>query len=161
MVEPQKIFPLKNIGSFKPRFLNMVAVCFCLIHSYNRNFFNTMPRRESVGAIYQTFNYDSWADDRLEFIHCVCRRQPQIHGGTYAKLVYNWYQNIFHVFAVLIVFHAENKKNWNKTRLKQRMQNKERKIKTFLSSPIHLAQHRSDVAPLLLRCHTDIVTLTL
>ena len=31
-------------------------------------------------------------------------------GGTYARLVYAWYKNIFHMIAVLIVFLAENKK---------------------------------------------------
>ena len=29
-------------------------------------------------------------------------------GGTYARLVYNWYKNIFRMIAVLIVFHAAN-----------------------------------------------------
>ena len=33
-----------------------------------------------------------------------------VHVGTYTRLVYSWYQNIFHVIAVLIVFHAENEK---------------------------------------------------
>ena len=40
-------------------------------------------------------------------------------GVTYARLVYSWYQNIFLVIAVLIVFHAANKKNSMKTILKQ------------------------------------------
>ena len=31
-------------------------------------------------------------------------------GGTYARLVYTWYKNIFRMIAVLIVFHAANKK---------------------------------------------------
>ena len=35
-------------------------------------------------------------------------------GGTYARLVDSWYQNIFHVIAVLIVFHAVNEKTGRK-----------------------------------------------
>ena len=70
-------------------------------------------------------------------------------GGTYARLVYNWYQNIFHAIAVLIVFHAANKKNRRKQD-QNNTANQERKIKTLLSSPIHLAHHRSAVAPLFL-----------
>ena len=37
--------------------------------------------------------------------------------------------------------------------------NQERKIKMLLSSPIHLAHHRSTVEPLSLRCRTDIAPL--
>ena len=33
--------------------------------------------------------------------------------GTYARLVYNWYKNIFCTIAVLIVFFAVNGKNRN------------------------------------------------
>ena len=40
-------------------------------------------------------------------------------GGTYARLVYSWYQNIFHVIAVLIVFHAANEKTRKETILKK------------------------------------------
>ena len=29
-------------------------------------------------------------------------------GGTYARLVYTWYKNIFHIISVLIVFIAAN-----------------------------------------------------
>ena len=29
-------------------------------------------------------------------------------GGTYTRLVYIWYKNIFRMIAVLIVFHAAN-----------------------------------------------------
>ena len=74
--------------------------------------------------------------------------------------MYNWYRNIFHAFAVLIVFHAANEK-LEENKIKTREQNKGRKIKTLLSSPIHLAHHRSTVEPLLLRCCTDIATLSL
>ena len=35
-------------------------------------------------------------------------------GDKNARLVYNWYRNIFHAFAVLIVFHAANKKTGRK-----------------------------------------------
>ena len=35
-------------------------------------------------------------------------------GGTYARLVYNWYRNIFHSFAVLIVFCVANEKTGRK-----------------------------------------------
>ena len=56
-------------------------------------------------------------------------------------------------------------------RIKPRQQNKGRKIKTLLSSPIHLAHHRytvaplslryrSTIAPLSLRCRTDIATVS-
>ena len=41
-----------------------------------------------------------------------------------------------------------------------RQQNKESKIKTLLLSPIHLAHHRSAVAPLSLCCRTNIATLS-
>ena len=58
-----------------------------------------------------------------------------------------------------IVFHATTKKLEEK-KIKTREQNKGRKIKTFLSSPIHLAHHRSTVEPLSLRCCTDIATLS-
>ena len=34
-------------------------------------------------------------------------------GGTYAKLVYTWYKNMFHVIAVLIAFLAANGKEMN------------------------------------------------
>ena len=34
-------------------------------------------------------------------------------GGTYARLVYIWYKNIFCMIAVLIVFHAVNKRKRN------------------------------------------------
>ena len=30
-------------------------------------------------------------------------------GGTYARLVYIWYKNIFRMITVLIVFHAVNR----------------------------------------------------
>ena len=75
-------------------------------------------------------------------------------GGTYARLVYSWYQNIFHVISVMIVFHAANGKKRMKTILKQDRNSrqrqdivpvsnlKERKIKNLLSLPIHLAHHR-------------------
>ena len=32
-------------------------------------------------------------------------------GGTYARLVYTWYKNIFHMISVLIVFLAANEKS--------------------------------------------------
>ena len=51
-------------------------------------------------------------------------------------------------------------KQLEENKIKTRQQNKGRKIKTLLSSPIHLAHHRSAVAPLSLRCRTDIATLS-
>ena len=33
--------------------------------------------------------------------------------GTYARLVYTWYKNIFHIFAELIFFLAANEKEKN------------------------------------------------
>ena len=73
--------------------------------------------------------------------------------------MYNWYIFIFHAFAVLVVFHATTTKLEEK-KIKTREQNKGRKIKTFLSSPIHLAHHCSTVEPLSLRCRTDMATLS-
>ena len=46
-------------------------------------------------------------------------------------------------------------------KIKTRQQKKRREIKTFLSSPINLAHHHSAVAPLSLRCRTNIATLLL
>ena len=97
-------------------------------------------------------------------------------GGTYTRLVYSWYQNIFHVIAVLIEFHAANEKSQMKTILKQDSTSKQRqyivpvsnlkarKIKTLLSLPIHLAHHRfaaASVAPLLLNCCSAVALLSL
>ena len=72
--------------------------------------------------------------------------------------MYNWYQKCFLAIAVLIVFHSANEKNrrqqdYNKTA------NQERKIKTLLSLPIHLAHHRSTIAPLSLRCPSGVAPL--
>ena len=50
-------------------------------------------------------------------------------------------------------------KKLEENKIETRQQNKERKIKTLLSSPTHLAHHCSAVAPLSLRCHTDISAL--
>ena len=88
--------------------------------------------------------------------------------------MYSWYQNIFHVIAVLIVFHAENQKNRMKKILKQDSNSRQRqdivsvsnlkarKMKTLLSLTITwiiidslsllLLHCRSAVAPLSLRC---------
>ena len=89
-------------------------------------------------------------------------------GGTYARLVYSWYQNIFHMITILIVFHVA-KKNTMKTILKQDSNSRQRqdifpvsnlisrKIKTLLSLPIHLDHHifaAAAVDPLLLRCRS-------
>ena len=52
-------------------------------------------------------------------------------------------------------------KKLKENKIKTREQNKGRKIKMLLSSPIHLAHHRSTSEPLSLRCCTDIVTLSL
>ena len=52
-------------------------------------------------------------------------------------------------------------KKLEEKKIKTREQNKGRKIKTLLSSPIHLAHHCSTVKPLSLRCRTDIATLSL
>ena len=90
--------------------------------------------------------------------------------------MYSWYQNIFHVIAVLIVFYAANEKNRTKTILKQESNSKQRqdivpvsnlkarKIKTLLSLPIHLAHHRfaaAAVAPLSIRCCSVVDPLLL
>ena len=72
--------------------------------------------------------------------------------------MYNWYQNIFHVIAVLIVFHAANEKNRKKKILKKDSKSR-MKIKTLLSSPIHLAHHRSAIVPLSLRRCRSVVAL--
>ena len=52
-------------------------------------------------------------------------------------------------------------KKLEENKIKTREQNKGRKIKTLLSSPIHLAHHRSTVEPILLCCCTHIATLSL
>ena len=52
-------------------------------------------------------------------------------------------------------------KKLEENKIKTREQNKGRKIKTLLLSPIHLAHHRSTVEPLSLCCRTDIATLLL
>ena len=36
-------------------------------------------------------------------------------GGTYARLLYTWYTNIFHMIAVLIIFLSVGEKNVMKT----------------------------------------------
>ena len=51
-------------------------------------------------------------------------------------------------------------KKLEENKIKTREQNKGRKIKTLLSSPIHLAHHHSTVEPLSLCCCTDIATLS-
>ena len=56
---------------------------------------------------------------------------------------------------------CSERKNWKKTRLKQWSKTKEGKSKRCCRRPIHLAHHRSAVAPLLLRCCTNIATLLL
>ena len=96
--------------------------------------------------------------------------------GTYKMLVYSWSQNIFHMISVLIVFHAANKKNRMKTKLKQTSNSKQRhyivpvinlnarNIKTLLSLPIHLDHHRFTAAaipPLSLRCHSVVTPLSI
>ena len=93
-------------------------------------------------------------------------------GGTYARFVYIWYQNIFHVIAVLIVFHAANKKNRMKAILNQDSNSRQRqdivpvrnlkarKIKTFchyLSTWLII-----DLLPLLsLHCRSAVAPLSL
>ena len=52
-------------------------------------------------------------------------------------------------------------KKLEEKKIKIREQNKVRKIKTLLLSPIHLAHHRSTVEPLSLHYRTDIATLSL
>ena len=97
-----------------------------------------------------------------------------VRRGTYARLVCNWYQNIFHAIAVLIVFHAANEKT-EENKIKTRQQIKIGKSKrcchcqsTWLiialllhrCSPLSL-RCRSVVAPLSHRYCTDIVSLSL
>ena len=44
-------------------------------------------------------------------------------GGTYVRLVYTWYKNIFRMIAVLIVFVAANeKKECDENNIKTRQQ---------------------------------------
>ena len=64
------------------------------------------------------------------------------------------------VFSTYIISCSEQKK-LEENKIKTREKNKGRKIKTLLSSPIHLAHHRSTVEPLSLGCRTDIATLPL
>ena len=81
-------------------------------------------------------------------------------GNTYARLVYSWYQNIFHVIAVLIVFHAGNEKTRKKTILKQYSKSR-KEDQTLLSFPIHLAHFCSAVAPLSLRYRSAVALLSI
>ena len=55
---------------------NIVTVRFCLTHSFDCNFRNTMPRRKPISAIRQPSNSGSGADGRLEFILRVGGREP-------------------------------------------------------------------------------------
>ena len=81
-------------------------------------------------------------------------------GVTYARLVYNWYQNIFYAIAVLIVFHAANEKpeeKKNKTRQQIKKGRSElccRCQSTWLIIAPLSQRYRSDVAPLLLSCRS-------
>ena len=52
-------------------------------------------------------------DLRLSLLNIRARRFLFLFyvGGTYARLVYNWYIFVFHAFAVPVVFHAANEKN--------------------------------------------------
>ena len=44
-------------------------------------------------------------------------------GGTYTRLMYNWYKNVFGMIAVLIVFFAMNeKKESDENNIKTRQQ---------------------------------------
>ena len=52
-------------------------------------------------------------------------------------------------------------KQLEEKKIKTREQNKRRKIKTLLSSPIHLDHHRCTVEPLSLCCCTNIAPLSL
>ena len=74
----RNIFPLKNFHSFKLVIFNIFAERFRLAQSSHRKFLSMMPRRESIGAIFQHFNSSSGSDDRVEFIRCVGGQQPQI-----------------------------------------------------------------------------------
>ena len=94
-------------------------------------------------------------------------------GGTYARLVYSWYIFIFHAFAVLIVVHAANEKNWKKTRLKQGSKTKEGNQNFVVvanlpgSSSLYCRtaiaplspRYRYTVTLLSLRCHNAIAPL--
>ena len=89
--------------------------------------------------------------------------------------MYNWYQNIFHAIAVLIVFHAANGKKWKKTRLKQGSKSrKENQNVVVVANPPGSSSLRcrtaiatmllcycSAAAPLLLRCRVVVEPLSL
>ena len=84
-------------------------------------------------------------------------------GGTYTRLVYSWYQNIFHVIAVLIVFHAANGKKWKKTILKQDSKSrKEDKNVDGVANPPGSSslRCRTTITPLLLRCISAVAPLS-
>ena len=51
-------------------------------------------------------------------------------------------------------------KQLEENKIKTREQNKRRKIKTLLSSPIHLAHHCSTVEPISLRCRSVVAPLS-
>ena len=78
------------------------------------------------------------------FFSLVCR-------GYIRKVSVQLIPKYFYAIAVLIVFHVANEKTRRKQD-KNKTAYQERKIKTLLLLPIHLAHHRSAVARLLLRC---------
>ena len=71
--------------------------------------------------------------------------------------MYNWCRFVFRAFAVLIVVHAANEKNWKKTRLKQGSKTKEGKSKRCCRRQFTWII----IAPLSNHCRTDIATLSL
>ena len=86
-------------------------------------------------------------------------------GGTNTRLVYNWYRNIFQAFAVLIEFHAANKKlEGNQTKIRQQIKKGRSKLccrcqSTWLIIAPLLHHYRTAIIPLLLRCCHSVVAL--
>ena len=81
--------------------------------------------------------------------------------------MYNWYRNIFHAFAIQIVFHAAKEKTEGKKKLKQGSITKEGKSKrccrrqsTCLIIALLSNRYRSAVAPILPHCHSVVAPLS-
>ena len=82
--DPPLTFPWPGIGLVRIRQINS---------PYHTNFSKSIP--------------SSSVDNKIPLA-------GKVALSTYARLVYNWYRNIFHMFAVLILFHAANEKTGRK-----------------------------------------------
>ena len=84
-----------------------------------------------------------------------------VRRGYILKVSVQLVQKYFSLVCSTDIISCGKRKKLEEKKIKTREQTKWRKTKTFLSSPIHLAHHRSTVEPLSLRCRNDIATLSL